>query len=49
MISLGVYTLVEGIRGELGIELTQNKENPDDMKGVSVHWIVAMLILAKIG
>ena len=45
MIILGFYTLLEGVRGNLNIEFSLNKENPEDVRGVSVQWIVAMLML----
>ena len=35
LVILVVYTMVEGIRGNLGAERIENRENPMDTKGVS--------------
>ena len=46
LVILVVYTMVEGIRGNLGAEKIKNRENPMDTKGVSrsvcilVQWSV---------
>ena len=41
MTILGVYTSLKGVRGNLDIELSVNKEKPEDIRGVSVQWIVS--------
>ena len=35
LVILGVYTLVEGLRGNLGVKLTTNRELPQETFGVS--------------
>ena len=35
LVILVVYTMVEGIKGNLGAEKVENRENPIDTKGVS--------------
>ena len=35
LVILGVYTLVEGLRGNLGVKLTTNRELPEETFGVS--------------
>ena len=34
LLILGVYTLIEGISGNLGVKLTTNRENPEETIGV---------------
>ena len=35
LVILGVYTLTEGLRGNLGVKLTSNREMPNETIGVS--------------
>ena len=35
VVILGVYTLTEGLRGNLGVRLTTNRELPEESVGVS--------------
>ena len=35
LVILGAYTLVEGVRGNLGVKLTSNREFPEETIGVS--------------
>ena len=36
VVILGVYTLTEGLRGNLGVRLTTNRELPEEILGVSI-------------
>ncbi len=40
LVILAVYTIVEGIRGNLGAEKIENEENLTDVKGVSTLHVV---------
>ncbi len=40
LVILAVYTIVEGIRGNLGAEKIENEENLTDTKGVSMLHVV---------
>ena len=35
VVILGVYTVTEGLRGNLGVKLTPNRELPEESVGVS--------------
>ena len=35
VVTLGIYTLTEGLRGNLGVKLTPNRELPKETLGVS--------------
>ena len=35
LVILGVYTLTEGLRGNLGVKLVSNREMPNEAIGVS--------------
>ena len=39
LIILGSYTAIEGIRDQLGVKLTANKENREDITGVIRYYI----------
>ena len=39
LVILGVYTLVEGLRGNLGVKLTTNQELPQETFGVSCKFL----------
>ena len=43
---LGAYSLVEGVRGNLGVKLTSNREFPEETIGVS--WFFYMQNVAVI-
>ena len=46
VVILGTYTLVEGLRGNLGVKLVPNTENPKEIVGVSErnNYCVAVLV-----
>ncbi len=45
LVILGVYTLVEGVKGNLKAERIKNEEDPEDVIGVSQSLLLLLLLL----